>query len=161
MRYRMHQHFFTFTDDYTVEDENGEAAFIVHGKFFSFGDNLTVSDPTGNELAKIEQQLLSWGPTYHIYRGGEKVATIKKELFTFFSCRFCIDVPGPDDLEASGDLLDHEYSIDRSGRTVASISKTYFSFNDTYGIEVADSVDPVLIVASAIVIDLACHNNKD
>ncbi|MCE5231005.1 LURP-one-related family protein [bacterium] len=161
MRYRMQQHFFTLTDDYTIEDENGEPAYIVSGKFFSFGDNLTLSDAQGNELAKIEQQLLSWGPTYNIYTGGELVATIKKALFTFFNCRFSIDVPGPDDLEASGDLLDHEYAIARGNDVVATVSKTWFSLTDTYGIEVADGEDPVLVLASAIVIDLACHNKKD
>ena len=54
----------------------------------------------GNELAFIEQRLLSWGPTYEIYIGGRLHATVKKELFTFFKCRFTVDVPGPNDLEA-------------------------------------------------------------
>ena len=30
---------------------------------------------------------------------------VKKELFTFFHCRFTVDVPGLDDLEAKGDFI--------------------------------------------------------
>lgn len=159
MRYRMHQKFFSLTDDYTIEDENGNVAFIVSGKFFSIGDKLTLADANGNELALIDQRLLSFGPTYDIYRGGELLATVHKKLFTLFSCRFTVDVPGPDDLEATGNITDHEYAFERGGRTVASVSKTWFSLSDTYGIEVADDQDPVLIVASAIVIDLVCHGD--
>jgi uncharacterized protein YxjI len=29
--------------------------------------------------------------------------------------------------------------------------------SDTYGVEVADSEDPVLILASTVVIDMCCH----
>ena len=39
------------------------------------------------------------------------VAIVKKALFTFFRCRFTVDVPGPDDLEAQGDLGDAEYEV--------------------------------------------------
>jgi hypothetical protein len=33
----------------------------------------------------------------------------KKHLFTLFRCRFTVDVPGPDDLEAEGSSLEREY----------------------------------------------------
>jgi uncharacterized protein YxjI len=40
---------------------------------------------------------------------------------------------------------------------VAEVSKRWFSWTDTYGVEVADGEDPVLILASAVVIDMVCH----
>jgi uncharacterized protein YxjI len=85
---------------------------------------------------------------------------VKKELFSFFKCRFTVDVPGPDDLEANGDFLDHEYEFTRHDRTVATVSKKWFSWADTYGIDVAEGEDPVLVLASAIVVDQACHPDK-
>ena len=66
---------------------------------------------------------------YHVYRGSQLAAVVKKSLFTFFHCKFTVDVPGPDDLEAKGDFLDHEYSFSRGGRTVASVSKKWFSLD--------------------------------
>jgi uncharacterized protein YxjI len=127
---------------------------------FSLGDQLSFQDMRGNELAQIRQKLFAWGKTYEVYRGGVLAAVVRKELFTFFKCRFTVDVPGPDDLEANGDFLDHEYEFTRGDRTVASVSKRWFSFRDTYGIEVADDEDPVLVLASAVVVDMACHAGR-
>jgi hypothetical protein len=31
---------------------------------------------------------------------------VKKELFTFFNCRFTVDVAGPDDLQAAGNFVE-------------------------------------------------------
>ena len=113
----------------------------------------------GNELAFISQKLLSWGPTYEIDRGAELAAVVKKSLFTLVHCKFTVDVPGPDDLEAEGDFLDHEYRFARGGSVVADVSKQWFSLTDTYGVEIADGEDDVLILASTVVIDMVCHGD--
>jgi uncharacterized protein YxjI len=86
---------------------------------------------------------------------------VKKELFTFFKCRFAVDVPGPDDIEAEGDFMYHAYTLSRGGRSIAQVSKQWFSWTDTYGIEIADGEDDVLILVSAVVIDMVCHDNKN
>jgi uncharacterized protein YxjI len=99
-------------------------------------------------------------PAYEIYRGSQLAAVVKKSLFTFLHCKFTVDVPGPDDLEAEGDFLDHEYSFSRGGRTVATVSKQWFSWTDTYGVEIADGEDDILILASTVVIDMACHGDQ-
>lgn len=160
MRYVLRQKVFCLGDDYTIRDEDGNDCFYVDGKAISFGDKLSFQDMQGNELAFIRQKLLSWGPTYEIYRDGELAAVVKKQLFTFLKCKFTVDVPGPDDLEAVGDFLDKEYTFSRGGEEVATVSKRWFSFSDTYGVEIADSEDEVMILASAAVIDLCCHQDK-
>jgi uncharacterized protein YxjI len=160
MRYIMRQKLFSWGDDFFIKDESGRDAFFVDGKAFSFGNQLSFQDLTGNELAFIKQRLLSWGPTYEIYRGGQLYAVVQKELFTFFNCRFSVDVPGPDDLEAAGDFLDHEYEFNRDGNAVAAVSKQWFSWADTYGVDIAAGEDDILILASTVVIDMACHDNK-
>lgn len=160
MRYIMKQKLFSWGDDFFIKDETGRDAFFVDGKAFSFGKQLSFQDLTGNELAFIKQRLLSWGPTYEVYKGDQLYAVVKKELFTFFKCRFTVDVPGPDDLEAEGDFLDHEYVFNREGSAVAGVSKQWFSWTDTYGVEIAGGEDDILILASTVVIDMACHEEK-
>lgn len=160
MRYVMKQKLFSWGDDFQIKDDSGRDAFFVDGKAFSFGDQLSFQDTAGNELAFIKQKLLAWGPTYEIYRGGQLYAVVKKKLFTFFKCRFTVDVPGPDDLEAEGDFLDHEYTFSRGGVAVASVSKRWFSWTDTYGVDIAAGEDDVLILASTVLIHLACHGDK-
>ena len=160
MRFVMKQKLFCWGDDFTIKDESGADRFFVDGKAFSLGDKLSFQDMAGNELAFIRQKLLAWGPTYEIYHGGELAAVVKKELFTFFNCRFTVDVPGPNDLEAAGNFTDHEYVFTRSGGDVASVSKRWFAWSDTYGVEIAGGEDDVLILASTVVIDMVCHGDR-
>jgi uncharacterized protein YxjI len=42
---------------------------------------------------------------------------------------------------------------------VAQVSKTWFSIRDTYGVEIAAGEDDVLILASAVVIDMISHDD--
>ena len=158
----MRERILSWGDDFTIRNGSGEDVYYVDGKVLSFGDKLTFKDMQGNDVALIDQKLLSIGPQYEIIRGGRTVAVVKKQLFTLFRARFTIDVPGPDDLEAKGNFIDHEYTFERSGRQVARVSKKWFSFSDTYGIEIDDQEDAVIVLASAVVIDLVSHpDSKD
>jgi uncharacterized protein YxjI len=159
-RYVLKQDGFSFGDDYTIRDAAGRDVFVVDGRAFSFGDKLSFEDLEGRELAFISQRLLSWGPTYEISRGDRVVAVVKKSVFTLFRCEFTVDVPGPDDLVAEGDFWEHEYEFTRHGRPVAGVSKRFFSWTDTYRIDVAPGEDDVLVLASAVVIDLCCHSKR-
>ena len=157
----MRERILSWGDDFTIKDADGRDAYYVDGKVFSFGDKLSLQDMKGNELARIDQKLLSFGPQYEIIRDGRTVATVKKHLFTFFRHKFTVDVPGPDDLEAAGDFMDHEYTFERHGREVARVSKRWFRLSDTYGVDIADGEDDVLILATTVVIDQCCHDQKD
>jgi uncharacterized protein YxjI len=157
MRYVMRQKLLSFGDDFHIRDETGHDVYFVDGKALSFGDQLSFRDLDGNELAFIKQKVFAWGKTYEIFRAGVVAAVVKKELFALFHHRFTVDVPGPDDLEAEGNFLDHEYTFTRHGRIVATVSKKWFSWTDTYGVDVDDGEDQVLVLASAVVVDQACH----
>jgi uncharacterized protein YxjI len=87
--------------------------------------------------------------------GGEKAAEVRKALFTPFREKFTIDVPGPDDLTMKGNLFDHEFSVERGGHEVATVSKKWFSIRDTYGVEIADGENHLLILASVLALELA------
>ena len=157
MRYLMKQKLFCFGDDFTIKSEAGDDVYFVDGKVFTLGKKLSFQDLHGQELAFIQQKLLSWGPTYEIYREGQLAAVVKKHLFTLFRCAFTVDVPGPDDIEAQGSFLDMEYTFTRGGRQVAEVSKRWFSVGDTYGVDIADGEDQILLLASTVVIDMVCH----
>jgi uncharacterized protein YxjI len=160
MRYMMRERILSWGDDFTIKDQDGHVAYQVDGKVFSFGDKLSFKDSGGHELARIEQKLLSIGPQYEIVRGGATVAVVKKHLFTLFRAKFSVDVPGPDDLEAKGNFLDHEYVFERGGREVARVSKKWLSLSDTYAVDIDEGQDAVLVLASAVVIDLVSHPDE-
>ena len=161
MIYLMKQKLFALGDDFTIQDSQGRDVFLVDGRALSLGDQLAFRDLAGSELAFIKQKVLAWGPTYEIWRAGELRAVVKKALFSFLRHRFTVDVEGPDDLEAAGDFFHHEYTFSRNGRPVATVSKRWFSVTDTYGVEIAAGEDDVLILASAVVIDMVHEDAKD
>ena len=86
---------------------------------------------------------------------------MSKDLLTLVRCSFTVDVPGPDDLEAQGNIFDHEYTFTRGGDEVAIVSKRWFTVRDTYAVDVVDGQDPLLVLASAIAIDQMCHDKDE
>ena len=153
--YVIRERFFSIGDDFDVLDEHGNKVLHVDGKVFSVRNKLVIEDLNGDELASVHRHLIALRATYEIRVGGEKAAEVRKKLFTPFRERFTIDVPGPDDLEMRGDLLDHEYTIDRGGREVAAVSKRWLTIRDTYAVQVAADQDPLLIIGSVLALDLA------
>ena len=160
MRYMLKQKIWSWGDDYVIRDANEEPAFLVDGKVFSWGDKLSFQDMNGNELAFISQKLLTFMPKYELYRSGQLFAEIKKE-WSWFKCKFTLDVPGPNDYEITGSFWDMEYEFRRSGRQVAVVSKNFWSWSDTYGVDIDAGEDDVAVIATVIVIDLVCHDNDD
>lgn len=160
MQYELKQELWSFADDFIIKDGHGNECYRVDGRVFSFGDKLSFCDMAGNEVAYISQRVFSWGATYEIHRPGHAITLVSKEHFTFFYCKFEIDGPGRQDYEASGDFMDHEYAIQGTSGLAATVSKRWFSWGDTYGIEISDDEDLVLMLATAVVVDLVCHDDK-
>jgi len=44
---------------------------------------------------------------------------------------------------------------------VANVSKKWFAWSDTYGVDIVQGEDIILIQASTVVIDMACHGSRD
>ena len=49
-------------------------------------------------------------------------------------------------MKAHGNVVDHEYEIERDGDTVATISKKWFRVRESYGVDVAPGEDAPLIL---------------
>jgi uncharacterized protein YxjI len=159
--YVIRERFFALGDDFDITDEPGRPVAHVDGKVFSLHDRLVLRDPTGQELAQVHRRMVALRPTYVISVGGEPVAEIRKHFFTPFRDKFTIDIPGPDDLEMSGNLFDHEYEITQGGALVATVSKHWLTIRDTYAVDVAPGQDDLLIVASVLALDLAAERDRN
>jgi uncharacterized protein YxjI len=158
-RYIVREKIFDIGDDFTVKDHAGRDVLFVDGKVFTIRDALDIKDMDGNVVATIRRRLLALGTTYDIERDGH-TTTVHKHIFTLFRCRFSIDVPGPDDLEAQGSLFDYEYTISGSGGPVATISKAIIALTDHYTIDIVDGQDDILLICCCIVIDRCCHEKR-
>jgi uncharacterized protein YxjI len=160
--FRMRQKLLSIGDDYWIEDERGERVFKVNGKALRIRDTLVLEDPHGRELFKIRQKMLRVRDTMEIEDGdGNSVATVKKALITPLRERFEVKVQHGDDLEVKGNIVDHEYKVERDGTTVAEVSKKWFRVADTYGVEVTSpEQDPALILAVTAVVDSMTHPDR-
>lgn len=157
-RYKMRQRLLSLGEDFTIEDEHGKPAYNVDGKLLRIRETFVIEDLSGNEIATIREKKLALRDTMNILRGGETIATIRKAWFSPFRTTLEIDTYGQGDLAVEGDILDHEYTISRSDGVVAAVSKHWFSFSDTYGIEVAPGEDDGLILAIVVAIDEMVHD---
>lgn len=152
-RYTMREKMFAIGDDYWIETQSGDRALKVNGKALRIRNTLVLESPSGEELFTIQEKKLSVRDKMEIERDGRTVATIKKALVSPLRDRFSIEVDGGRDLEAKGNIVDHEYEFKRDGDKVAQVSKRWFRMRDTYGIEVAPDEDDALILACVVCID--------
>jgi uncharacterized protein YxjI len=152
-RYRMREKLLSIGDDSWIENEAGERAFKVNGKALRVRDTLVIEDPSGGELFSIQEKKLRIHDTMKIESGGQTVATVKKALITPLRDRYTIEVEGGEDMEAKGNVVNHEYKIERGGERVAEVSKRWFRVRDTYGIDVAPGQEDALILAATVCID--------
>lgn len=143
------QKVFSWTDKFTVKDEAGQDKYSVEGEFFSWGKKLHVLDLDGSEVAFIQQKVLSFLPRYHVYTNGQQIAEIVKE-FTFICPKYSIEGLG---WEIEGDFWAHDYAITRNGVPVVTIRKEWFTWGDSYALNIADARDEIVALAVVLTID--------
>ena len=159
--YVIRERMFRLGEDSDITDEAGQPVLQVDGKVLSLHNRLVLRDPGGREVGQVHRKLAALRPTYEITIDGKNVAEVRRHLFTPFGERFTVDVPGPSDMEISGDLLSHEFTIERDGQTLATISKRWLSMTASYAVDVAPGEDDVLILASVLALDLAIDAEHD
>jgi uncharacterized protein YxjI len=157
-RYKMRQHLLSIGEDYTIDDERGNAAYKVDGKVMRIRETFVMTDAAGTEVATIREKKIALRDTMNILRDGQTLATVRKALISPFRDKFMVEVSGGEDLEVKGDILDHEYEVRRGDDAIARISKRWFSIRDSYGIETAAGEDDALLLAIAVAVDEMAHD---
>ena len=152
-RYQMREKLFAIGDDSWIENQNGERAFKVNGKAMRIRSTFILESPSGEELYKIQEKKMRIRDTMEVERDGDTVAKVHKALITPLRDRFSIELEGGEELSAKGNIVDHEYEIERDGKKIAEISKRWFRIRDTYGIEIAPGENDPLILATTVCID--------
>src|SRR3954471_5423664 len=157
-RYRMREKLFAIGDDFWIDTEDDRHAFKFNGKALRLRSTFVLETPSGEALLKIQEKKLRIRGTMELERDGQTIGTVKKALISPLRARFTIDLGNGRELTAKGNIVDHEYEIERDGDKIAEISKRWFRIRDSYGIEVAPGADDALIVAAAVCIDEMTHD---
>lgn len=160
-RYRMRQRLISIGEDFVIEDAQGRPAFRVDGKVMRVRDTFEITDLQGREVVTVREKKLAIRDSMKLLRGGETIATVRKALISPFGDRFGVEVQGGEELKVKGDILDHDYEIRRGGRTVAEVSKKWFTLTDTYGIDIAQGEDEGLILGVVVALDEMAHPDEN
>ena len=160
MKYRIKQKIFSLTDSFSIEDENGHNAYSVSGKLFSLSSSQTLSDATGTVLLKIKRKYITIMPACRLLNNDGSEWLIKKKFWPFWTNRFTISTP-EGMLEMSGNFWQHEYQIRQQDQLLASISKKWFSWSDSYGVDIYAPQWTAQLLAAVIVIDRIQHSEKN
>lgn len=156
MIFTIRQKIFSWSDSFTVWDEQGRDCYYVQGELFSWGRRLHITDTQGREAALVAQKVMTWLPRFDVITDGVCRAQIVKEM-TFFQPRYRID--GLDWI-IEGDFLDHDYEIRRQGQIIACIRKQWFTWADCYVIDIADPAQALTALAVVLAIDCVAAANQ-
>lgn len=136
-------------DSFNVYDEHDNVYFKAKGKV-ALAHKTVIYDASGREVGMVKEKIIDILPNFLLYKDGEKVGTCRKKL-TLIKPKFEIDFNGWD---IKGNWLEWDYSIvDKSGKTVATISKKLLRLTDTYVIDVKDEEDALDALMVVLAID--------
>jgi len=158
MRYKLREKIWSIRDRYVIRDTADEELFVLEGKLLTLAKKLTFSSSDGRELARIEQKLLALRPTFFLLRDGLPTARIRRMLRPIFKPRFEVEVPGEETIVVTGNLWAHEFEFLRGSTRIGYASKKVFSWSDSYGIDLDDDEDQVLLLAATAIVDLVSHS---
>lgn len=155
MRLMFKQRFFSWFDSYDIFDEAGNTVYTVEGQL-AWGHCLHILDAAKNHIATVRERVLTFLPKYEMYIGETYQGCICKE-FSFFTPRFSIDCNGWD---VEGSFMEWDYTITKSNREIATVSKELFNWTDTYIIDVNDPADALCALMLVLAIDAEkCSRN--
>jgi uncharacterized protein YxjI len=157
-RYQMREKLVSIGDDFWIEDAHGQKTFKIDGKAVRVRDTLEFKDRNRNVLAQIQERKLRVKDSMEVEdANGNQIAMVKKAIISPVRDRFTVKIKNGPDLEVKGNILDHEYAIGEGRDKVAEISKKWFRVRDSYGVEIENGQDDIVVLAVTVCIDQMAH----
>lgn len=148
MKYYIKQSVMTLTERFTIKNEYGEDVFRVEGSFLKIPKSFSIYDMNGQQIVYIEKQLFRWLSRYDVTYEN-KFVTVKRE-FTFFKTEVSLEGLN---WRLQGDYWDHNYQVIEGNMPIMSLSKHWFTWGDSYELDIENTNDAPLCIAIAIIID--------
>jgi uncharacterized protein YxjI len=158
--FQLRRQLLAFGEDFWIQNAQGENVYRLDGKVLALTQTFALEDVGGNELARMQAEMFTLRRTMDIERGGQVVATVRKAFINVLGQSFSVDIAGGGELQASGDILNHEFQISAGSTVVATISKQWFAADFMYGIAIAPGQDEVLMLCVAMAIDEMSESDR-
>lgn len=156
--YEIDEKFFSPTHDFWIKNSQGQKVFQVDEKMFSFSGVIALQDVNGNELYRISEKIMTLRDIRYIQRGDQRIATVKKALFSPLVYKFTVTFENGAELHVTGNITDHQYAITYGQQEVAHIDRKWSLLSEHYGVTIVPGQDDALILtiaacAEAMVLD--------
>ncbi|MGW7413500.1 LURP-one-related/scramblase family protein [Streptomyces sp. NPDC054863] len=162
MKFLVRDKLFSIGDDYWIEDEKGQHAFLVDGKALRLRDTLEIKDPGGRVLITLKEKMLSWRDAMTLERDGETLATVRKKRLSLIRNHYRVTLNEGTELDVSGRVLDREFAIEYDGELLAHISRKWFRVRETYAVNVVrEDTDAALLIAVAVCVIRMAEKERD
>lgn len=148
MKLYIKQKVFSLGERFYVKDELGNDVYYVEGSFLRIPKKFEIFSLDNELVATIERQMFRLLPHYNISTFNEEI-TIKKD-FTFLRSRYQVFEKN---WSVQGDFLAHNYDITSNTETIMHIQKHWFTWGDSYELNINKSENALLALAIVIVVD--------
>ena len=143
------QKLFSIGEKFSIINQQEEDVYYVEGSFMQIPKTFSIMDTKRNEIALITKKVFSFLPKFFVEVNGQEVLTIRKE-FSFFKPRYTIEAA---DIEVEGNWWDMDFQILQRGTIIGKVNKQWFTWGDSYKVQVLDEEVEAIIIAIVIAID--------
>ena len=158
--YYMKQKVFSFRDRYKVFDDDQNTVYHCEGKFFSISRKMKfIETASDTVLYNFRRKILSILAKYYLTDAdGNGIAVVKRK-FSFPRSKIEIE-SNIANMTLEGDFFAHNFTLLENGVEVATVTKKWISWGDSYVINILDESKTGFLLAIIILIDSIFHENK-
>lgn len=141
----MNQKNFSIRDKYTIFTQEQNPVYEVQGNLTGLG--FEIKRPGGETVFTIKKKLIAVTPEYTIFRGKNKIGSIRKKI-KLTRAEISGEIEGQP-LTIQGDMSGFHFSVELGQQVIGSVDTIRMTWGDCYAIEsrVADLQDMVVLVA--------------
>ena len=168
----MRERWFSFRDKVGVMDPaTQEPVGHFQRKLFTIRTLYRLYDLSDEVELIVQQKLWAVRPTYKFFRGNSSgepdeaalLGILRKKVFTLWPTYWFETPDGTRQFEVNGNFLGLQYEITQGGRSIGSVSKTFWAIRDTYGLRIDPSVpdQTALLPLGAVMVIHAIHEKRE
>lgn len=161
MKFVMRERVFSIGEDFWIEDETGQKAFLVDGKALRVRQTFELKGPGGEILAVIKKKMIAIHDTMLIEYDGKTLAKVHRKAFSPLHHKMVIDLADGQKWTANGDIIEKNYVIESDQGVVAETSRKWFRIRESYGIDVFLPDVPLVLAVAVAVDELAEDHRKE
>jgi len=153
MRYQVREKIFRLGEDNDILNDAGQPVLRVDGKVLSVHGLMLVNDLAGTEVARVSRKLVALRATYEIALASGGTAEVHQRFTGPFHPKWNISVVGGEEMEVGGDFSGHDFTFTANGQTIATVSKAWISLADSYGVDIPEGQNDLLILCGVLALE--------